>query len=70
MEEVQPYFEKFDKTYWTSREQLSVFSAPANNWVVKITRFQFRGGLVNNKHTMIYSDLDPSLEVIALCLAE
>jgi hypothetical protein len=22
MEEDQPYFEKFDKTYWTSREQL------------------------------------------------
>jgi hypothetical protein len=21
MEEVQPYFEKFDKTYWTSHEQ-------------------------------------------------
>jgi hypothetical protein len=21
MEEVQPYFKKFDKTYWTSREQ-------------------------------------------------
>jgi hypothetical protein len=21
MKEVQPYFEKFDKTYWTSREQ-------------------------------------------------
>jgi hypothetical protein len=21
MEEVQPYFEKFDKIYWTSREQ-------------------------------------------------
>jgi hypothetical protein len=21
MEEVEPYFEKFDKTYWTSHEQ-------------------------------------------------
>jgi hypothetical protein len=28
--------------------QLSVFSAPANNWVVNNTHFQFSGGLKNN----------------------
>jgi hypothetical protein len=30
--------------------QQSVFSAPANNRVYKITLFQFRGGLTNIKH--------------------
>jgi hypothetical protein len=32
--------------------------------------FQFRGGLINNKHTIIYLGSGPSSEVIALCLVE
>jgi hypothetical protein len=46
--------------------QLFMFSAPANNRVYKIVRFQFRGGLTNNEHIRVYPSLGPSLEVIAL----
>jgi hypothetical protein len=36
--------------------------------VVKILCFQFRGGLANIKHTIIYPGSGPSLEKIALRL--
>jgi hypothetical protein len=49
--------------------QLSVFFAPATYKVVKIMRSSSDVVLRNTKHTMIYSSLGPSLDVIALRLA-
>jgi hypothetical protein len=45
---------------------LSVFSAPTNYGVVKITCSSSEVVLRIMKHTMIYPDSGPSLEVIAL----
>jgi hypothetical protein len=49
--------------------QLSVFSAPANNGVVKIARSSFEVVWQTMKHTIIYHGSGPSSEVIALRLA-
>jgi hypothetical protein len=47
---------------------LSVFSAPKNYGVLNITRSSSEVVLQTMKHTMIYLDSCPSLEVIALHL--
>jgi hypothetical protein len=47
-----------------SEETMSVFSAPANNMVYKITCFQFRVGLAN-KNIRICPGTHPT-EVIAI----
>jgi hypothetical protein len=47
---------------------LSVFSAPARYRVVKIARSSSDVVLRTIKHTLIYPGLDPSSEVINLCL--
>jgi hypothetical protein len=46
---------------------LSVFSTPANYRVVKIACSSSKVVLQTTKNTMIYPDLGPSSEVIALC---
>jgi hypothetical protein len=47
--------------------QLSVFSAPGNYVVVKITHSNFEVVLHTMKHTMISPSSDPSSEIIVLC---
>jgi hypothetical protein len=47
--------------------QLSVFSASAKYRVVKFAHFSSEMILQTMKHTVIYPDSGPSLEVIALC---
>jgi hypothetical protein len=54
------------KSHFLAR-QLSVFSAPTNYGVVKITHSSSEVVIRTTKHTMIYPDLDPSWEVIGLC---
>jgi hypothetical protein len=51
-----------------SLRALSVFFAPTRYRVVKITRCSFEVVLRTMKHTMIYPDSDPSLEVLTLHL--
>jgi hypothetical protein len=46
--------------------QLSVFSAPARYWVVKIVCSSSEVVLQTTKHIVIYPGSDPSLEVITL----
>jgi hypothetical protein len=51
---------------WNGLMPVGVFCTGERYRVVKITHSSFEVVLLTTKHTMIYPDSDPSLEVIAL----